>query len=545
MSGTPSRSAASSARAAPVTVRDAVIDLFRQFGIDRVFGNPGSTELPMFRDFPADFQYVLGLQEAIVVGMADGHAQATGNAAVVNLHSAAGVGNAMGNLFTAFKNRTPLIVTAGQQARAILPFDPFLGSTQAAELPKPYVKWSIEPARAQDVPAAIARAYRIAMQEPRGPVFVSIPVDDWDQPAELLPRRDVSSVVRPDPDALARLGDALDAARRPALVVGAAVDRAGAWDDVVRLAERHRARVYVAPMSGRCSFPEDHPLFAGFLPAIREKIVARLDGHDLVFALGAPAFTYHIEGFGPHVPPGATLVQLVDDPGIAAWTPCGDAVIGNLRLAARDLLARPAPPERPMPAPRPARPRAEAPGAGERMSVAFALQTLADVRDAHDIVVEEAPSARPVMQDYLPSTRSGTFYTMDSGGLGYGMPAAVGVALAQPGRRVIALIGDGSSLYSIQALWSAAQLKLPITFVILNNRRYAALQDFAPVFGFGPGDPVQGTELPDLDFVALAQGMGCRGVRVADAARLRATLTDVLTDALRAATPVVVDVEVA
>ncbi|MEK7927039.1 thiamine pyrophosphate-binding protein, partial [Burkholderia contaminans] len=255
--------------AAPVTVRDAVIDLLRQFGIDRVFGNPGSTELPMFRDFPDDFRYVLGLHEAVVVGMADGHAQATGNAAVVNLHSAAGVGNAMGNLFTAFKNRTPLVVTAGQQARAILPFDPFLGATQAAELPKPYVKWSIEPARAQDVPAAIARAYRIAMQEPRGPVFVSIPVDDWDQPADRLPRRDVSSVVRPDPDALARLGDTLDAARRPAFVVGAAVDRAGAWDDVVRLAERHRARVYVAPMSGRCSFPEDHPLFAGFLPAIR------------------------------------------------------------------------------------------------------------------------------------------------------------------------------------------------------------------------------------------------------------------------------------
>ncbi|MBN3830217.1 benzoylformate decarboxylase, partial [Burkholderia sp. Ac-20384] len=287
--------------------------------------------------------------------------------------------------------------------------------------------------------------------------------------------------------------------------------------------------------------PEDHPLFAGFLPAIREKIVARLDGHDLVFAFGAPAFTYHIEGFGPHVPPGATLVQLVDDPCIAAWTPSGAAVVGNLRLAARDLLARPAPPERPMPAPRPPRARVEPPAAGERMSVAFALQTLADVRDAHDIVVEEAPSARAVMQEHLPFTHSGTFYTMDSGGLGYGMPAAVGVALAHPGRRVIGLIGDGSSLYSIQALWSAAQLKLPITFVILNNRRYAALQDFAPVFGFGPDDPVQGTDLPNLDFVALAQGMGCRGVRVTDAAHLR----DTLTDALRAATPVVVEVEIA
>ncbi|HEF4743680.1 TPA: benzoylformate decarboxylase, partial [Burkholderia multivorans] len=181
------------------------------------------------------------------------------------------------------------------------------------------------------------------------------------------------------------------------------------------------------------------------------------------------------------------------------------------------------------------------PVAGERMSAAFALQTLADLRDVHNIVVEEAPSARPIMQEHLPFTRSGTFYTMDSGGLGYGMPAAVGVALAQPEWRVIALIGDGSSLYSIQALWSAAQLGLPITFVILNNRRYAALQDFAPVFGFGPDDPVQGTDLPDLDFVALAAGFGCRGVRVGDAARLR----DTLADALRATAPVVVDVEIA
>ncbi|CAJ6111103.1 benzoylformate decarboxylase [Burkholderia pseudomallei] len=325
---------------APYTVRDAVIDLLRRFGIRKVFGNPGSTELPMFRNFPDDFEYVLGLHEAVAVGMADGYAQASGNAAVVNLHSAAGVGNAMGVLFTAYRNKTPLVVTAGQQARSILPFEPFLASVQAAELPKPYVKWSIEPARAEDVPAAIARAYHVAMQEPRGPVFVSIPADDWDRPAEPMPARTVSSEVRPAPEALARLGDALDASERPAFVVGAAVARAGAWDDAVRLAERHRARVYAAPMSGRCSFPEDHPLFAGFLPPIRERIVEQLAGHDFILAFGAPVFTYHIEGFGPHVPAGAALHQLVDDPSVAAWTPVGDAVVGNLRLAARDLAAR-------------------------------------------------------------------------------------------------------------------------------------------------------------------------------------------------------------
>ena len=509
-----------------VTVRDAVIDLLRRLNITSIFANPGSTELPMFRNFPEDFRYVLGLQEAVVVGMADGYAQATGNAALVNLHSAAGTGNAMGNIFTAFRNRTPLIVTAGQQARSILPFDPFLAATQATELPKPYVKWSIEPARAADVPLALARAYHVAMQEPRGPVFVSIPVDDWDQPAEFVETTRVSSRARPDPERIEEIGAALDACKRPAWVVGPEIDRADAWDEVIRLAERYSARVYVAPMSSRCSFPEDHHLFAGFLPAMREKIVQLLDGHDLIFALGAPAFTYHVEGNGPHIPPGAALYQLIDDPTTAAWLPTGTSVVANVQLGMVDLLARPAPGPRPLPAPKPSVERAEP---TERMSVEFALQTLAEVRDASDVVVEEAPSSRPAMQRYLPFTRSQTFFTMASGGLGYGMPAAVGVALAKPGTRVIGLIGDGSSMYSPQAIWSAVQLGLSVTFVILNNSRYAALQEFAPVFGFAATDPVQGTDLPGLDFVSLAQGMGCKGERVTDASRLKSVLHDALT----------------
>ena len=508
-----------------VTVRDAVIDLMRRFGMTSVFANPGSTELPMFRDFPEDFRYVLGLQEAAVVGMADGFAQATRNASLVNLHSAAGVGNAMGNIFTAYKNRTPMVITAGQQARSILPFDPYLASVQATELPKPYVKWSVEPARAEDVPQAIARAYYIAMMPPRGPVLVSIPVDDWDRPAKLVAPRVVSTEVRPQPSVIGTIGAALDASERPAIIVGAAVDRDGAWDQVVALAERHNARVWVAPMSGRCSFPEDHRLFAGFLPAMREKIVALLAGHDALFAVGAPVFTYHVEGTGPHVPEGASVFQITDDPNTAAWTPLGTTAVGSIRLAVEDLLARPARAARPLPPPRASQPLAEP---SSPMTAAFALQTLAEVRAPEDIVVEEAPSHRPAMQRYLPMTRSETFYTMDSGGLGYAMPAAVGVALGKPSARVIGLIGDGSSLYSIQALWSAAQLKLPITFVILNNRRYAALQEFAPVFGFSASDVVQGTDLPDLDFVALAAGMGCAARRVSDPAELRGALAQAL-----------------
>ena len=526
------------------TVREAVLDLLRAFNMTTIFGNPGSTELPMFLDFPNDFRYVLGLQEAVVVGMADGYAQATHNAAFVNLHSAAGVGHAMGNIFTAHKNRTPMVITAGQQARSILPFDPFLFSGQATELPKPYVKWSIEPARAEDVPLAIARAYYIAMQQPRGPVLVSIPADDWTRRCEPVAPRRVSTETRPEPQLLALIGDALDAAKRPALVVGAAVDRDRAWDDVVRLAERHNAAVWVAPMSGRCGFPEDHRLFAGFLPAMREKIVALLAGHDLVFALGAAAFTYHVEGAGPHLPAGAKLVQLIEDPAIAAWAPEGMSAVGGIRLGVQDLLARPVPPalaDREQPRPRAPRARAEPGASGALMSVAFVMQTLAEVRDAHSVVVEEAPSSRPVMQAHLPILHSETFYTMCSGGLGHGMPAAVGVALAKPDKKVIALLGDGSSMYSIQALWSAAQLKLPITFIILKNRRYAALQEFAPTFGFKPGETLQGTALPELDFLALARGQGCDAVNVHDAAQL----ASVLQDALQSTRPILVEVDVA
>ncbi|WP_027017275.1 benzoylformate decarboxylase [Comamonas composti] len=525
------------------TVRHAVIAMLRELGMTKIFGNPGSTELPLFRDYPEDFSYVLGLQEAVVVGMADGYAQATRNASFVNLHSAAGVGHAMANIFTAFKNRTPMVITAGQQARSLLQFDPFLHSAQAAELPKPYVKWSCEPARAEDVPQALARAYYIAMQEPRGPVLVSIPADDWDRAAEPIAVRHVGFESRANPQTLELIGQALESAQAPAFVVGAAVDRGQAWDAVVALAERHQARVFVAPMSGRCSFPEDHRLFAGFLPAMRESIVQHLDGHDVVFAVGAAAFTYHVEGEGPHIPEGTRLYQLIEDPAIAAWAPVGTAAVGNIRMGVEELLARAPGAEAGRAAPR-ARPVPETPAPpapGERMSVAYAMHTLTQVRDEHSIIVEEAPSSRPVIQTHLPIFHSATFYTMCSGGLGHSMPAAVGVALAQPRAKVIAVIGDGSAMYSIQALWSAAQLGLAITFVILKNRRYAALQDFSRVFGYREGEKVEGTELPDLDFVALARGQGCDAVHVEQAHELEA----VLRKALLHERPMLVEVEVA
>jgi benzoylformate decarboxylase len=501
-----------------ISVRDATFEILRQTGMTTIFGNPGSTELPMFRDFPNDFRYILGLQESVVMAMADGYAQATRNAAFINLHSAAGVGHALGNLFTAFKNQTPLVVTAGQQARSILPFEPFLYAERATEFPRPYVKYAIEPARAEDVPAAIIRAYHIAMQAPQGPVFVSIPIDDWDRMCKPPTVTKVSQLVRGDAQMLAQVAIALATARKPVFVVGAGIAQDNAWDEVVALAERHQAAVWVAPMNARVSFPESHPMFQGFLSAFRERIVADLAQSDLVLVLGAPAFSYHAEGFGSHVPAGADLYQLTNDPNQASWTPEGTAIVTNLKAGLADLLAGPTPLARIAPTPRVLRPAL----AGLPLTDAYVLQRIAALRPAKSVIVEEAASSRGAMHEHLPITAPDGFYTCASGGLGHGLPAAIGVAMGRKDSRVIALLGDGAAMYAIQGLWTAAQLKLPMTFVILNNRRYEALHVFGHHFGL---QSLQGTDLSGLDFCALANGQGVEAVRIETAEALDAALT--------------------
>jgi benzoylformate decarboxylase len=483
------------------TVRDRVFGLFRAFGTQTIFGNPGSTELPMFRDFPADFSYVLGLQEIVAVGMADGYAQATRNAGVVNLHSAAGLGHALGAVFTAAKNQAPLVIIA-------------------LEFPRPYVKWSCEPARAEDVPTAIARAYYTAMQPPRGPTFVSVPVDDWDRYCDPVEPRRLARSLRGDPELLAAATEALARSARPAFIVGAAVAGDDAWGEIITLAERHRAKIWASPNSGRNSFPEDHPLFAGFLAADREKIVASLAGHDLILVLGAPVFTCHVEGFGPHLPDGTSLFQLVDDPAVASWAPVGTAVVTSLKSGINDLLDGPAPRPRAAPAARMPRPLLS----GSGLTDAYLMQQVALLRPKGSIIVEEAPSSRAAMHDYLPIVDRDGFYTCASGGLGHGLPAAIGIALARRREKVIALLGDGSSMYAIQGLWTAAQLGLGITFVIIKNRGYEALREFGRRFGL---QRTVGTSLPDIDFCALAQGQGVGAIAVDRA--------DALDEALRAA----------
>lgn len=497
-----------------VTVKHATLDLLRAFGIKKVFGNPGSTELPFLSDWPDDIDYVLALQEASAVGMADGYAQATRNAGFVNLHSAAGVGNALGNIYTAHRNQTPLVITAGQQARSILPLQAFLYAERASEFPRPYVKYSVEPARPEDVPAAIARAYYTAMQPPCGPTFVSIPIDDWTHATAPIKARKVSREIGPEPDTMKALVAALGSAKHPALVVGPGVDRAGAVDLMVRVAEKAKASVWVSPFSARCSFPERHPQFSGFLHASPAQLSDALREHDMVVVIGAPVFTFHVEGHAAIFDGGATIFQITDDPDAAAVTPVGTSIIATMKPALSMLLdllpeSKRAPPK--------GRALPPAPQAADPLPVEFLLHSLSQAMPDGASLVEEVPSHRPAMQKFLPMRGQDSFYTMTSGGLGYSLPAAVGMALGKPKTRTVCLIGDGSAMYSIQALWTAAQRKLPLTIVVINNSGYGAMRSFSQVMQVRN---VPGLELPGIDFVRLAEGMGCHAVRVSKAAEL-------------------------
>jgi benzoylformate decarboxylase len=506
----------------PVTVKDATLNLLRGFGITKVFGNPGSTELPFLSDWPEDIDYVLGLQEASVIGMADGYAQATRNAAFVNLHSAAGVGHALGNIYTAHRNQTPMVITAGQQARSILPLQAFLYAERASEFPRPYVKYSVEPARAEDVPAAIARAYYVAMQPPCGPTFVSVPIDDWTHQAQPIEARHVTRELGPDPKAMQELVAALGKSKTPALIVGPGIDRAGAVDLMVEVAEKTRAAVWVSPFSARCSFPERHPQFAGFLHASPAQLSDALREHDLVVVIGAPVFTFHVEGHAAIFDGGTTIFQITDDPDSAAVAPIGTSIIATMKPALtmlRDVLPeteRVVAKGRILPPP---------PAGADPIPIDYLLHTLSRAMPADAMLVEEAPSHRPAMQKYLPMRGANSFYTMSSGGLGHSLPASVGMALGYPDRRTVCLIGDGSAMYSIQALWTAAQRKLPITVVVINNSGYGAMRSFSQVMQVRN---VPGLDLPGIDFVKIAEGMGAHAVRVSKSAELAGVFKDSL-----------------
>ncbi|MET0698456.1 MAG: thiamine pyrophosphate-binding protein, partial [Mycobacterium sp.] len=336
------------------SIHHVTYDLLRTLGLTTVFGNPGSTEQSFLRDFPDDFTYVLGLQEASVLAMADGFAQARRKPALVNLHTAAGTGNAMGSLVASYKANTPMIITAGNQTREMALVDPYLNNRDATEFPKPWVKWSYEPARAEDVPAAFMQAYAVAMQPPMGPVFLSIPLDDWDQPA-LGPAvvRDVSTRIAPDADRLKTFADRISNAKRPLLLLGPEVDRDGGWEAGIAFAEKLKTPVFGSSLPDRISFPETHPLAQGPLPMTIAGVHDVLKGYDLVIAVGAQVFRYYPFVGGDWVPEGTDVLQISTDPHLTAIAPVGDSLIGSVRTALEQLVDLiEVPSDRTAPAPR-------------------------------------------------------------------------------------------------------------------------------------------------------------------------------------------------
>lgn len=507
------------------TVREVAFDLFRAHGMTTMFGNPGSTELPMLAEFPDDFRYVLGLHEGTAVGMADGYAQATGRPALVNLHTAPGVGNAIGALVNAHANGAPLVITAGQQVRPMLTLEALLTNPRSTELPQPAVKFAAEPARAQDVPAVLARAIHTATTSPRGPVFVSIPMDDWGAPASaehdehLLVRR-VRGRAAPEPDAVAEIAAALDGARAPALVMGGDVDAAGGWDDAVALAERVGAPVFSPPTDGRVGFPQNHPQYRGPLPMAIAPLADALEGYDVVLVVGAAVFRYYPYAPGRFLPAGTRLLQVTASADEAARAPMGDAVVADPGLTLRALLGAVGSAPRSVPAREPASPvRTGEPGS---LTADEIFATAAEVFPPAGVVINEVPTALAVQQQRLPATRPGGFYFTASGGLGFALPASIGVALADPSRPVLATIGDGSMQYAIQALATAAAQQVPVTILVLDNGGYGILKWFASRENT-PKAP--GLDLPPVDFLAVARGYGVP----AEAA----TSTDELREALR------------
>jgi benzoylformate decarboxylase len=513
------------------TVWHAFYNLLRSYDMRTMFGNPGSTEQPMLKNFPSDFEYILGLQEASVVAMADGFSQATRKPVVVSLHTSAGTGNGMGNIMTAFLNKSPLILIAGQQTREMLFGEPMLANREAETMPKPWVKWSYQPVRPQDVPAALIKAIAIATMPPAGPVYLSIPLDDWDVKFTSLPvPRVVSTRVAPDPEQLLSFASRIAKAENFALILGQEVDRSLGWEAAVKFAELLRAPVFQAPLAERAVFPERHVLYKGPLPIARGPLSNALSGYDLVLVVGAEVWRYYPYVPGPVVPPGLELLHITNDPHDAATALVGDSLLSDARLALEGLYqVLHSTLDQPSSELNPSELSSEKASAhliekteASLMTALDAWSAIAQLRPQNALLVQESPSNGGDLVQVWPAERPESYFTFASGGLGWNAPAAVGIALAQKqnntSRPTVLAIGDGSLHYSVQSIYTAVQHKVKLIYLVPRNEEYAILKEFA-VLEETPNVP--GLDLPGLNAQAIAKSYGCPSFYATNAAELQ------------------------
>lgn len=523
---------------AMTTVRDRALEVLRELGSTTLFTNPGSTEITLLGDLPDDFHVVLGLHEGAVVAMATGWAIGHDRPGLAVLHTTAGLGNAVGAIATARASRVPLVVVVGQQDRRHLALEPFLAG-HLGGLAGSYPVWTGDPARAVDVPGALRRAWHEA-RDGRGPAIVVVPMDDWGEAMgdEVLasPAR-LRNAIGVDSGALDELIGLLAGAASPALVVGAGAASEATWAALVGLAEQLDCPVFQEAFGARPGFPQDHRLFCGILPSARGALRERLGPYDLVVAVGAPVFRQYPYVPGPLVPATTRLAVVSDDATEAHHSAADLAVVGPLPALCEELRRRV--PARTVSS-EPPRTPAETPGAleaGRPMRAVHVLSALARRLPADVVLVEEAPSARPALHRLLPARTPLGFVAAAGGGLGFALPAAAGLRMALPGRPVVAVVGDGASLYTIQALWSAAYYEVGVLVVVIANGGYAVMDRLVEQAGRKRSWP----SFEAVSTSAIAAGFGCPSRRAEGLADLEAILDEVVPTLARAKTPLLLE----
>jgi benzoylformate decarboxylase len=545
--------------------KTALLELLKQEGVRMIFGNPGTTELPLMDALAAEqrLRYILALQEAPAMSMADGYAQASGQCAVVNLHAAPGLGNAMGMLYDAQKAGSPILVTAGQHEQRFNFTEPLLW----ADLPtvaRPFVKWSEEVRRLADLPRAIHRAVKTALAPPMGPVFLSLPGDILTDSADLdlgAPSR-VALGIRGDAGAIGQAASIIAKARSPVILAGDSVPQGNALQELVALAEAVGAPVYDEGMASRTMFPSSHPLYRGALVRLPGAIRGLLMQHDLLVSIGADLFTLSLPGEVESMPEDLPVIHLDTNPWeLAKNYPEQVSILGEPKVTLPELTR----------AVLNARSAAEAEAAVKRLEHVKAegvaslhnLHAMADaVAERHPVhplalmqtigrrlpddavVIDETVSSGTGLRRFLKSDDAQSFFGLRGGGIGWGLPAAIGVKLALPDRPVVALIGDGSAMYTIQGLWTAARENLRMVFVIINNYSYRVLKQRTNAMRglAAQTDNYVAMDLdkPRVDFVSMARGLGL----TAHKASTLSDLSDLLEQALAKDGPTLIDVEV-
>lgn len=522
---------------------DVVLEILESEGVSKIFGNPGTTELPLIDALAQhpSIEYVLALQEATAVAMADGYAQATGRPAFVNLHTAGGLGHGMGGLLNAVASNTPLVITAGQQDRRHLVMDPLLAANLTG-LAGPVAKWTHEVTSIADLPIVLRRAFQDAMAPPRGLVFLSLPMDIMDQTG-LVDMGKISQIERtvtpPDVDELAYLLSHY-APGRLALLSGDEVVVGNAVRETIKLAETLGAPVFGSSWPAVSSFPPAHPLWMGNLPTKASEISARLNAYDALFLLGGKSLITILYTEGSILPENIELFQLSSNPQELGRTYCTRlGLTGDLALTLARLNGV-------LPSSSPARQtqvddyihtaretrRAAFVASQARVGELFDQKPIAPMVAAHELlralppstlIVDESLATTPHLRHFDQSQRAGEYRFFRGGGLGWAMPAAVGFSLGRDHQSTVCVLGDGAAMYSPQALWTAAHLHLPVVFVVMNNREYNVLKNFMrqQAHYLSPkADHYIGMDLtkPTIDYVLLGRSMGVDGVCIERAA---------------------------